>query len=181
MADEVIVTGYTELVRACVRADADTKKYMRATFRQVGDIVKVDAARLFTRYSAKSAAGYRTRVRQRGISVEQVWRERGALYPGADLSEGDITRGRDVVGERGEAAVVTGAEPVGWQHPRGGQDLLTHLLWRFHPRVDRVGYSDEDPRSGRKIAGDDPQGLRPVGLTGKLQVEGARQQREELG
>ena len=67
----VVVKGYRELVRACTRADSDTKKYMRDTFRKVGDTVKVDAAGKFAGYDAKSAAGFRTRVRQRGVEVEQ--------------------------------------------------------------------------------------------------------------
>jgi hypothetical protein len=78
---EVVVRGYRELIRASALADKATKREMRATFRKVGDPVKQEAAALFARYDAKSAAGYRTYVRQRGISVEQSLRKTTGLHP----------------------------------------------------------------------------------------------------
>src|SRR4029077_10549899 len=83
MADnfKVEVRGYKELIRASALADKATKREMRATFRKVGDPVKQDAAALFQRYDAGSAAGYKTRVRQRGISVEQSLRKTTGKHP----------------------------------------------------------------------------------------------------
>lgn len=77
----VAVTGYREFLRACDHADRDTKKQVRGTFRKVGDIVKVDAAARFESYSPHSAAGYRTRVRQTGVAVEQSLRKTTGLRP----------------------------------------------------------------------------------------------------
>lgn len=85
----LVVHGYRELVRACVQADADTRKSMRATFRAVGEPVRREAAELFSQYGAprnrathaKAAAGYRTRVRQRGVEVEQSARRTTGKHP----------------------------------------------------------------------------------------------------
>ena len=79
------VKGYTEFLAACDNAGKETKKYVRGTFRAVGDIVRVDASRLFATVNARSAVGYRTYVRQRGVEVDQSlrrtpipWRRRPA-------------------------------------------------------------------------------------------------------
>lgn len=72
MAGETVkVKGYKEFLRACDRAGKETKKEIRSTFRRVGDIVKVDAASRFAPIDAKTAKGFRTVVRQRGVAVEQ--------------------------------------------------------------------------------------------------------------
>ncbi len=75
------VIGYTEFMRACARGEKDTKKYTRDVLRATGDAVKTDAAGRFAKYDAKSAAGYRTYVRQRGVSVEQSIRKTTGLRP----------------------------------------------------------------------------------------------------
>lgn len=62
-------------------ADKDARKYSREAFRQVGDIVKHDASQRFAGIDAKSAAGYRTRVRQRGVEVEQSLRKTTGKHP----------------------------------------------------------------------------------------------------
>lgn len=82
MADETLkVRGFKEFVRACDHAGKETKKQVRGTFRKVGDIVKVEAAARFASYDARSAAGYRTVVRQRGVSVEQSLRKTTGKRP----------------------------------------------------------------------------------------------------
>jgi hypothetical protein len=78
---KVVVRGYKELIQASRLADKATRKEMRATFRKVGDPVRQEAAALFARYDARSAAGYRTYVRQRGISVEQSIRRTTGKHP----------------------------------------------------------------------------------------------------
>lgn len=105
MAQGVRVKGYRELMRAAARADKETKKKVRETFRRVGDLVKVDARSKFGRYDARSAAGFRTVVRQRGVTVEQRYgrttgdhpnfgalQMREALIPALDEKDSEIGR-----------------------------------------------------------------------------------------
>lgn len=99
------VKGYREFLRACDRAGKDTKREVRATFRKVGDIVKVDARHRYRAVDAHSAMGLRTVVRQRGVSVEQSlrkttgqhpewgkWQMRHALLPALDAEEANVDR-----------------------------------------------------------------------------------------
>lgn len=81
-AETLRVSGYREFLRACAKADKDSRKEVRAAFREVGEVVRVEAASLFESISPKSAAGYRVRVRQRGISVEQSLRKTDHPRPG---------------------------------------------------------------------------------------------------
>lgn len=67
----VRVRGLREFQRALAKADKAQRKEIRATFKEVGEVVRADAASRFGRIDAGSAAGYRVRVRQRGVSVEQ--------------------------------------------------------------------------------------------------------------
>jgi len=75
------VKGYREFVRACDHAGNDTKREVRKTLRTVGDIVRAEASQRFARYDARSAAGYRVSVRQRGVSVVQSLRKTTGLRP----------------------------------------------------------------------------------------------------
>lgn len=77
MADStLVVKQYTEFLRACDLAGREAKKQVRGTLRKVGDVVRVEWSREFAaRYDARSASGYRTRVRLRGIAVEQSYRK----------------------------------------------------------------------------------------------------------
>lgn len=82
MANQTVrVTGYRELLHALQRAEADTRKYVRAEFKHVGEIVQEDAAARFARYDTRSAAGYKVRVRQRGVAVEQSLRRTTGKHP----------------------------------------------------------------------------------------------------
>jgi len=72
--ETVVVRGYREMMQATLKADRMTRKEIRDTFRHVGDLVKSDAQARFASIDQKSAAGYRTRVRQRGVIVEQSLR-----------------------------------------------------------------------------------------------------------
>jgi predicted Zn-dependent protease with MMP-like domain len=105
VAETVRVKGLREFVRACDHAGKETKREVRNTFREVGDIVKVEAAKRFESIDARSAAGFRTVVRQRGVSVEQRLRKttglrpdfgtlqmRVALLPALDFEEGNVER-----------------------------------------------------------------------------------------
>ncbi len=77
----VRVKGYRDFQRAIARADKDTKREVRNAFREVGDIVRVDAENRLDDTSPKSAAGLRTRVRQRGVAVEQSLRRTTGKRP----------------------------------------------------------------------------------------------------
>lgn len=66
------VKGYQEFMRACKTAEKESRTYVRGTFRSVGDIVKEAAVLKMVGTSSISAAGYKTRVRQRGVVVEQA-------------------------------------------------------------------------------------------------------------
>jgi len=57
--------------RVCARSPAKTRAAVRDRWRPVGDIVKDDAARRMSPISRKTAAGYRSKVLQRGIVVAQ--------------------------------------------------------------------------------------------------------------
>lgn len=105
MADTVHVTGLRELNRGLKRADADTAKILRKRYKDVGDIVRAEAQSRFSRYDAGSAAGFKTRVRQNGIIVEQSKRRvtglrgdygalqmRRALLPSLDDKRDDVVR-----------------------------------------------------------------------------------------
>jgi hypothetical protein len=68
------VTGLKELNRALGKAEKETRKKVRARYGEVGEIVRQPATQLFSRYDAESAGGFKVRVRQRGVSVEQTKR-----------------------------------------------------------------------------------------------------------
>lgn len=103
MVGKVRVEGLREFQRALQKADPELRKQVRATFREVGEIVRVDAAARFGRISADSAGGFRVRVRQKGVAVEQSKRrvtgKRGdygrlqmttALLPALDSKQGRV-------------------------------------------------------------------------------------------
>ena len=54
---------------------------MRQSLRDVGDIIKHDVQSFFSPISSKTAAGFKTRVRQRGIAVEQSVRKTTGDHP----------------------------------------------------------------------------------------------------
>lgn len=81
MAGTVRVKGYREFQRAARNAPKDVKRETRKAFRKVGDLVKDEAAQLFDSIDARSAAGYKTRVRQRGVAVEQSLRRTTGTRP----------------------------------------------------------------------------------------------------
>lgn len=78
----VRVSGYREFVRACNRAaDRDIPKGVREAGKRAGEVVRADAERRFAAYNARSAAGYRVRVRVGGIFVEQSLRKTTGKHP----------------------------------------------------------------------------------------------------
>jgi hypothetical protein len=82
MAGEVLrVRGYRELLRACQRAERSSKAEVRKALKGVGEVVRADAAEDFSKYSTRSAAGFKVRVRQRGVAVEQSLRKTTGKHP----------------------------------------------------------------------------------------------------
>jgi hypothetical protein len=82
MAQPILaVRGYKELLRASTRAERSVNREVRGAFRAVGEIVRADAAADFSKYSTRSAAGFKVRVRQRGVFVEQALRKTTGQHP----------------------------------------------------------------------------------------------------
>lgn len=82
MAGEVLrVRGVRELLRACRSAEKAESKEVHAALRSIGEVVRADAAEAFSKYSARSAAGFKVRVRQRGVFVEQSIRKTTGTHP----------------------------------------------------------------------------------------------------
>jgi hypothetical protein len=71
MAGAVRVKGLKEMQRAFRKMDKDLSKELRSELRAAGNIVRDEARSLFSGIDARSASGYRTVVRQRGVAVEQ--------------------------------------------------------------------------------------------------------------
>lgn len=80
-APTVRVHGYREFLRAINQADRESKRYVRTTFRHVGEVVRQEAANRFSPIDVASATGYRVVVRQRGIAVEQSRRRTTGKRP----------------------------------------------------------------------------------------------------
>lgn len=75
------VQGYAPFQRAIRRADKETRTEVRSALRESGDIVRRDWRERLDPIDAGSAAGLRTRVRTRGISVEQSLRRTTGARP----------------------------------------------------------------------------------------------------
>lgn len=103
MASAVRVKGLDELQRAFRQVNKGLAKELRKELREAGNIVRDDAGPRFAKYDAVSAAGYRTKVRQRGVSVEQTLgrttgrrpdfgalQMRKALEPALDAKQGEV-------------------------------------------------------------------------------------------
>jgi hypothetical protein len=102
------VKNLRPFLKAALKEEKESRKLVRAEYRHVGDIVKEEGARLFGKYDAGSAAGFRTVVRQRGVSVEQRKRKttgtrpdygalqmRLALLPALDAKEEEVVEAFD--------------------------------------------------------------------------------------
>jgi hypothetical protein len=68
-------------VRACNRADRETKLYVKKTLAEAGETVKADAASRFASYDTKSAAGFRSKALVRGVFVGQRLRKTTGKHP----------------------------------------------------------------------------------------------------
>lgn len=75
------IKGYREFQSAIRRADKETRKVVRDAARASGEIVRRDWSGRMIVIDARSAAGLRTRVRTRGVSVEQTLRRTTGQRP----------------------------------------------------------------------------------------------------
>jgi hypothetical protein len=75
------IENYRQFMQTVARADKATRKAVRDELRQSGEHVRADSARLFASTDPRSAAGYRVRVRQRGVAVEQSLRRTTGKHP----------------------------------------------------------------------------------------------------
>ncbi len=75
------VFGPDGIIAAAEQAGKDTETFVREALREVGQDVKAGASQRFYSIDAKSAAGYRTIVRKRGVTVEQSLPRTTGLHP----------------------------------------------------------------------------------------------------
>src|SRR3954469_6179122 len=81
MAGTLAVDGYTELLRGLKTADRETRLGVRATLRHAGDATRAAATNRLSAVDTRSAAGYKVRVRQRGVAVEQSLKRTTGQHP----------------------------------------------------------------------------------------------------
>jgi hypothetical protein len=99
----VRVKGLRELQAAFRKMDKELGKELRDELREAGKIVQQEATSRFSHVDARSAAGYKVRVRARGVAVEQSLRRttgqhaqygalqmRRALQPALESKEGAV-------------------------------------------------------------------------------------------
>ena len=72
---------YANVIAGLKEADTATRREVRAELRHAGDKVREGAAQRFNTYDQRSAQGYRVRVRQRGVAVEQSIRRTTGQHP----------------------------------------------------------------------------------------------------
>lgn len=104
----VHVRGLRELQRDCAKLSKALAKEVRDELRIVAEPVRVEAVSLLSPLSADSAAGYKVRVRARGVAVEQSRRRttgrrpdwgarqmRDVLIPALDSKQSEVITGLD--------------------------------------------------------------------------------------
>lgn len=79
--ETVRVHGIREFVRAASKATKESKTFVRAALRESAMPVRDEAARRISPIDARTAAGYRVAVRQRGVAVEQRLRKTTGTRP----------------------------------------------------------------------------------------------------
>jgi hypothetical protein len=82
MAKQAIrVKGDKELARAFKEMRREVLRELRPALRKIGEIVRQDAAARFASYDERSSAGYKVRVRLRGVAVEQSLKRTTGAHP----------------------------------------------------------------------------------------------------
>jgi hypothetical protein len=77
----IVVKNEAAVASAFRQVRKDTLKMMRPALRRAAEPVRAQAAALFSRYDPHSAAGYKVRVRARGVAVEQSLKRTTGLHP----------------------------------------------------------------------------------------------------
>ena len=77
----VVPESVREVLAGLTAMDKDVAKGIREELRSAGQIVQREATSLFAPVSDRSAAGYKVRVRQRGVAVEQSLRRTTGEHP----------------------------------------------------------------------------------------------------
>lgn len=103
MAAKIVVHGQRETSAAFRACGGDLNRRYRGWLRDAGEPVRSEASALFSAVDARSAAGYRVKVRARGVAVEQTLRRttgehggygalqmRLALIPALDANENRV-------------------------------------------------------------------------------------------
>jgi len=103
--ETLVVEGMTECLRALKELEPNERKGVRTALRKVGRSVERGASGRIAPKNARTAGGYKTRVRQRGIAVEQSLRKttgqhpdwgayqmRHALMPALEANENEMLR-----------------------------------------------------------------------------------------
>jgi hypothetical protein len=104
----VRVHGLRALQRDFRRISKSLSKEVRDGLRKAADPVRVEAAALLAPISADSAAGYKIRVRQRGVALEQSRRRTTGLRP--DYAKLQFARAMAPAVANKENEVVKGLE-----------------------------------------------------------------------
>lgn len=74
--------GLTDLVRSLHELGGEVERGVKDELRRVGEVVRADADQRFAKYSEKTAAGFRVRVRAAGlVQVEQSLRKTTGRRP----------------------------------------------------------------------------------------------------
>lgn len=77
----IVVRNEAAVARAFRQVRKDTLKGMRPALRRAAEPVRAEAAARFFRYDPRSAAGFKIRVRARGVAVEQTLKRTTGLHP----------------------------------------------------------------------------------------------------
>jgi hypothetical protein len=81
MAETVRIVGAKEVERSFRQLRKDVLRELRPALREAGNLVRADAQSNFSSIDARSAAGYKVRVRKRGVAVEQSLRRTTGQHP----------------------------------------------------------------------------------------------------
>jgi hypothetical protein len=119
LTDEIVVEGLGELLAALKTTDAALAHELREGLREGGQKVQGRATARFLRYSQRTARGFRTIVRKRGVSVEQSLRKTTGLRPdwgGVQMVDGLIPAAEE---ELPEVERIVERKVVGLLHRNG--------------------------------------------------------------
>jgi hypothetical protein len=121
MAEGLRVDGIANMMQTLSRYDKEALAGLREELRAAGQLVQVEAADRFEKYSPKSALGFRTYVRSTGttVDVEQsigkttglrgdfgVLQMRTALIPSLSDKEAELYASVEAMLEKLEATLV---------------------------------------------------------------------------